>query len=376
VAEFGRAVRDFQVALRSLDVGALTGSQCASLLVDLARVRKSCEAAATSLAARAASSGAHRRAGYAAPQDWLAAVDGTTAHAARVALETVTEVDECPETRDALFDGRISMAQAREIVSTEQVAPGSEAELLDLASGASLRRVRDAARGLRASTLTAEQLHERQHAARSFVSWRDELGMECGTFRLTPEVGATLRKRIEREAARVRRETRSIEPFEALAADALLALTNGDAPGAGRTDLVLVCDIAAWLRGHGHRGEVTKIVGGGPLPVAVIRALSEDAFLKAVLHDGVQVHTVAHYGRSIPAHVRTALELGAPPDFDGPRCSEPGCDRVHGLEIDHEDPYANGGITNASNLGYKCSLDHDEKTSRDRAAGRLGGRSP
>jgi hypothetical protein len=130
------------------------------------------------------------------------------------------------------------------------------------------------------------------------------------------------------------------------------------------------------LRGHGHEGEVAKIVGGGPLPVSVIDALSENAFFKVVLHDGVQVQVVAHYGRSIPAEVRTALELGFPPTFDGPKCSEPNCDREHLLEIDHDDPHANGGVTNASNLAWKCSPDHTEKTKRDRAAGKLGGRSP
>jgi hypothetical protein len=378
VAEFGRAVQALGDALRAVDVGALTATQCASLLTDLAQVRKACEAVEVSLAARAASSGAHRRAGYAAPQDWLAAVSGTTAHAARVALETVAEVEACPETRDALFEGRVSMSQAHEIALTEQVAPGNEAALAELAAGTGLRRVREVARELRAGSLSAEELHRHQQESRSFVSWRDELGMVCGTFKFTPEVGTPVIKRIERAASRLRRETKSLEPFEALAADALASILRGsDAGGsAGHTDLVLVCDIAAWLRKHGRDGEVAKIVGGGPLPVSVIEALSENAFLKVVLHDGVQVQVAAHYGRSIPAHVRTALELGFPPEFDGPKCSDPNCDRTHHLEREHDDPVANGGVTNASNLQWKCTPDHDEKTKRNRAAGRLGGRAP
>ena len=67
-------------------------------------------------------------------------IDATGA-AARLALDTITEVDACPATRAALRDGRVSMAQAREIATTEQVAPGHEADLVELASGASLRRV-------------------------------------------------------------------------------------------------------------------------------------------------------------------------------------------------------------------------------------------
>jgi hypothetical protein len=185
-----------------------------------------------------------------------------------------------------------------------------------------------------------------------------------------------LLKRIEREAARIRRATKSSEPFEALAADALAEIVKGSTGGAGRTDLVHTCDIAAWLRGHGHKGELAKIVGGGPLAVSVIRALSENAFFKVVLHDGVQVQTVAHYGRSIPAHVRTALELGFPPEFDGLQCSSPNCERTHDLELDHDEPHSNGGPTNAGNLGALCVPEHKEKSKRDRAAGRLGGRAP
>jgi hypothetical protein len=47
--------------------------------------------------------------------------------------------------------------------------------------------------------------------------------------------------------------------------------------------------------------------------------------LKVVLHDGVDVQKVAHVGRYQPAHLRTALLLGLPPDFDGVVCAEEGC---------------------------------------------------
>jgi hypothetical protein len=197
-----------------------------------------------------------------------------------------------------------------------------------------------------------------------------------------PEVGIPLVARIDATARRHRRESPSTEPFEAHAADAFATIVAGAVDGGGTTprrasaDLVLVADVAAWLRGHGHAGEVSKIVGGGPLPVSVVRALSENAFYKIVLHDGTQVLTVAHYGRSLPARVRTALELGFPPEFDGAVCCEEGCDRRHDLEWHHKDPVANGGATNTGNLEPSCKPDHRSKTERDRAAGRLRGRSP
>jgi hypothetical protein len=64
--------------------------------------------------------------------------------------------------------------------------------------------------------------------------------------------------------------------------------------------------------------------------------------------------------------------LGAPPGFDGIACSEHGCDRKYGLEIDHVDPCANGGPTSLANLKPECKPHHWDKTRRDRRAGLLG----
>jgi hypothetical protein len=145
---------------------------------------------------------------------------------------------------------------------------------------------------------------------------------------------------------------------------------NGKAKSA---DVVIVADLRAYRRGHAHPGEPCHIVGGGPIPVRVARELARDAFLKAVLHDGVAVQTVAHFGRHRPAHLETALALGAPPDFDGVTCTQLGCDRKHGLQWDHLDPYANGGPTSMANLKPKCVPHHCDKTESDRRAGLLGG---
>jgi hypothetical protein len=139
-------------------------------------------------------------------------------------------------------------------------------------------------------------------------------------------------------------------------------------------DTVIVCDLRAYRRGHTHDGELCHIIGGGPIPVWLAREMSDDAFLKAVLHDGVNLHTIKHFGRHISAELRTALELGELPDFDGAVCSEEGCDRRYGLEWDHYTPIANGGETSYRNVGPKCKPHHWDKPDRDRRAGRHRGR--
>ena len=99
---------------------------------------------------------------------------------------------------------------------------------------------------------------------------------------------------------------------------------NGGRGKANQADLVIVCDLRAYRHGHTENGEQCHIIGGGPVPVSLAQELGRDAFLKAVLHDGVAIHSIAHFGRRYPAILRTALTLGAPPDFEGRICSEPG----------------------------------------------------
>ena len=151
-------------------------------------------------------------------------------------------------------------------------------------------------------------------------------------------------------------------------------MVEGTAPARrGDTELVLVVDLASWLAGRLLEGGTCHVLGGGPLPVGVARELVKrhDAFVTAVLHDGVKIDTVAHLGRYRRAELQSALDLGPPPDFDGVACAD-GCGRRRHLQWDHVDPVANQGPTSYDNLAPRCWGDHQDKTERDRAAGLLG----
>jgi len=158
-----------------------------------------------------------------------------------------------------------------------------------------------------------------------------------------------------------------------LAAQAFVKMIqNGGGKGkANRADLVIVLDLQAYRRGHTHEGESCHIIGGGPIPVSLAKELGKDAFLKAVLHTGTEIHTIAHFGRRYPAVLQTALDLGAPPEFNGNICAAPGCDRRYHLQRDHIDPHANGGLTSYANNQPLCPPDHRIKTEQDRKAGLL-----
>ena len=128
--------------------------------------------------------------------------------------------------------------------------------------------------------------------------------------------------------------------------------------GSGRAPAAVAVrvDHAAWVRGHTEEGEVCDIPGIGPIPVATARALADDGVLKVVVTKGVDVVAVAHAGRTIPAHVRTALEAR------DPKCVIPGCDVRDRLEIDHLLAFAEGGPTTLDNLARICHRHHYLKT--------------
>jgi hypothetical protein len=230
---------------------------------------------------------------------------------------------------------------------------------------------------VRLGAIDRDELHGERHRVRSVQHWVDELGMIAGRFRLPPEVGVPFVNRLDAETDRLRRG-RKAESRDAVAADAFVTMMCGDGKGKShRSDVVFVCSLDAYRRGKTRGAELCHVIGAGPVPVDAVRAaVANDAFVKAVVCDGVRIDTVKHFGRRMSAELRTALELGDPARLEGAVCSEDGCDRRYGLELDHVDPVANGGASSYENLKFKCGPDHWAKTERDRRAGLLGGKPP
>ena len=258
------------------------------------------------------------------------------------------------------------MAQADEVKKTEAACPGSEAEMVETAKTQGLRKTKEKGRAKRVAAIDPDDLDRQQRATRFHRHWKDELGMIRYSGAMMPADGVPFINRLDAETDREFREAYKqgrVELRECYAADAFARLVNGQGKGSSsRADVVFVCDVTT---GAAH------IVGGGPVPMSTVRAAAKNAFIKAVTHDGVKVDTIVHYGRKAPpAHLRTVLELGDPPEFDGVICVD--CGRRFRLEWDHEDPVANGGPTCRSNFKPRCRECHCAKTERDRLAGLLG----
>jgi hypothetical protein len=384
-----------RAALMRFEPGEFSGADCVRLADELAVTEKACATARLLASARAAQAGAHKERGFKDAAAWLARQSGTTGTQAREALQTAQRLEDCPDTKQALLAGDISLQQAGEITRAESETQGAEAELLAVARGSDLSQVRDRSRQYRQAHTDPAAVRRRQFQSREFRHWQDRDGMIRFAGGLPPESGLPFVRRVEAAAVRRRRAARAAgytsDRFEAQAADALAELVAGatDAGGStgaaaptggerskrpGSIELVLVCDLFAWRRGHTHASEACHIIGGGPIPVEVAKELAADAFVKAVLHDGVEIHTIKHFGRYLPAPLRTALDLGPVPEFTGRECTD--CGSRWGLQYDHVDPVANQGPTEYANLKARCYKDHQIKTEKDRQAGLLGPAMP
>ncbi|MEN9595565.1 MAG: hypothetical protein RLY23_2048 [Actinomycetota bacterium] len=173
-------------------------------------------------------------------------------------------------------------------------------------------------------------------------------------------------KPFQDEIFKAARKSGAHERPEAYAADALMTLCerasakhsseSGTKSIRPNAVINIRVDIDALKRGCTEHGEVCEIAGVGPVPVATATEYLGEAFLKLLVIDGVDIKTVAHIGRHIPAPLRTAVE-----ERDRV-CQVPTCDMSVGLEIDHIKPFSEGGPASFENLVRLCRRHHHQKT--------------
>ena len=292
----------------------------------------------------------------------VARVTGTSLGRAKETVNTGQVLRESPVLDDALKHGEVSLDQASEIAKAEASAPGAAKELVEVARKEAFHVLKEKARKAK---LEAEQ--------------HQELGMVHVHLALQPHVGTPIVARAEAEAARLARAAKkagggkAAEPFEAYLADAYAAMLAGSSvkPRSKRPELVVLVSHEVATRGWKDvcQGEVCKIPGVGPVPPQVAREIAQDAFLSGVFFDGKDLRQIKRWSRSIPIDVATALELGDPPEFDGVACVD--CGNRFRTEFDHVHPRVAHGPSSNGNLKPRCWSCHQEKTERDRRAGKL-----
>jgi hypothetical protein len=155
-------------ALAGFEPGVWSGADCARLADDLAVTEKACATVRLLATARATEAGVHKERGFKDGAAWLARQSGTTGSQAREALQTAQRLEDCPDTKEALLAGAISIQQAAEITRAEAEVPGAERELLPLARGGDLSQVRDHSRQHRQAHTDAGALRARQLELQEF----------------------------------------------------------------------------------------------------------------------------------------------------------------------------------------------------------------
>jgi len=367
--ELKSAVTRLREVTSRIDVDVIDGKSAAELVRISEDARRAVDSLRTVAVGQVERTNGWKGEGATSISEWLSIETDCPQYEAQSVVVLATQLQHLPVTQEALRNGTLSNAQAVEIARGAIVAPNTETQLLNLAKHATVRDLRDASSRVVAAATDEAERHRQVHKSRFLKSWRDPDGAFIIKGRMTVANGALVMaalKPIQDEIFEAARKSGAHERPEAYAADALLALcekatTKQSSESGGKATrsnavMHIRVDIDALKRGHTEHGEVCEIAGVGPIPVATATEYLGEAFLKLLVIDGVDIKTVAHMGRHIPAPLRTAVE-----ERDRV-CQVPTCDVTLGLEIDHIKPFAEGGAASLDNLVRLCKRHHLQKT--------------
>jgi hypothetical protein len=355
-----RRVREF---LAALDPDTLTGPDASLLLEFFSKLERLGTAGSMVVAPVVNDRLVWRQEGHKSAASYLAEKTGCTEGSALGVLETARQLGDLPETAVCLRRGDFSAAQIKEIAAAATVHPGAEAELLEVAARTGLKGLRTQCQKVKALASWETGEVARYNAIRKSRFFRHSIEADGAVrveARLTPGDGARLLEAVKAKAAVFFEEGRRAglyESMSAYAADGLVSLADdavlGTGTGVARPTVVLRVDLAALKRGETEGEEVCEIAGVGPVPLATAHRALGDALVKLVIADGHDVANVCHLGRSVPAHLVTALE-----ERDR-TCAVPKCETTTRLEVHHRVPFSDGGPTQLSNLVRICTWHHD-----------------
>ena len=155
--------------------------------------------------------------------EWLGWRTGLEPGAAREHVRVARALADLPKLSDAMRRGKVSYSKMRAV--TRVATPETEDDLLNVALSGTAAHVEKIVRAWRRVDRLAEQAEDRRrHETRSLRTWVDEDGMVVVRGRLSPEVGAVVRRALEAAGDQAR---------GAVAAGTLAAAADGKgAPGA------------------------------------------------------------------------------------------------------------------------------------------------
>ena len=306
--------------------------------------------------------------GFPSCAEWLGWRVGLDKGAARERVRVARALGTLPRLTEALARGELSYSKVRAL--TRVATPELEARLVEVGRAGTAAHVERIVRGWRQVDRRAEAREAaRQHEGRGLQVYEDDDGMVVVRGRLTPEMGALLRRALEagrdvlqpreRQAAAAaaaepagRPPTISQQQADALVLLAESALHHALDPGApGERYQVVVHVDAQVLADPAQPGE-SVLEGGAHVSAETSRRLTCDAN-RTVMRHGKKGHVVeiGARTRTIPPALRRALH------HRDRGCRFPGCG-VRIAEGHHLHHWAQGGPTKLSNLALLCRRHH------------------
>ena len=290
--------------------------------------------------------------------EWLAWRTGRMLGTARENVRVAHALEDLPLSSAEMKTGKISYAKVRAM--TRVATPDTEATLLEYARTGSAAKLEQIVRGWkhlsRDGELTAE---EARHQSRAFSVVIDGDGMYVMRGRLEPEVGAVLMRAIEAASdalyrtehpdARPRSRQRRADAAGLIAERALAAGFGGESGTRAERFQVAVHTEMATLEKDGEPGR--SEVDGVRVSAESSRRMACDAAIVPMTHRDGEVMGVGRRTRTIPPHIRRALE-----ERDR-GCRYPGCGSRF-TEAHHVKHWADGGETSLANTVLLCRRHH------------------
>jgi hypothetical protein len=371
-----RAVDSLREVVHSVVPNSVSGED-AQVLVELFAVAERVAASGIArLTPRVIETGVYSKDGHPSGPDWLAAVSGSSAGAARTRLAAAERAAVEPELARPLRDGTLSAPELKVLSEAAVAAPQALPSLVSIATGdSSYKELTDAAEQAKCSARSAESARQRRarvHATRHFVWHQVDSGGIRGEFLCDEVAWARVAPRLEAEAKRrwVAAGSLEGESVGAHRLDAFVDLLAGATRtgGSGAPQALVLIDAAALRRGALRAGDTCEIDGVGPVSLEMATELLDEASVQFIVKTGRDIATVSSPTRTLPQ--RTSVALLA----RDRTCAVPGCGKRLGLEADHcEVDYGDGGPTTLSNLVRLCPAHHDMKSNGGwRIVGRPG----
>ena len=290
--------------------------------------------------------------------EWLAVTTGRMFGTARENVRVAHALEDLPLTSREMKLGKLSYTKVRTM--TRVATPKTEKTLLKYARAGSAAKLEQIVRGWkhlsRGGELTAE---EARHQSRAFSVVIDGDGMYVMRGRLEPEVGAVLMRAIEAASdalyreespdARPRSRQRRADAAGLVAEQALAAGFGGESGTRAERFQVAVHTEMATLEKNGEPGR--SEVDGVRVSAESSRRLACDAAVVPMTHRDGEVMGVGRKTRTIPPHIRRALE-----ERDR-GCRYPGCGSRF-TEAHHVTHWADGGDTSLANTVLLCRRHH------------------